>query len=161
MRFVQDDDELPDPGPPPVLRPFEPEELDDLRERLEQVPEEVRHYVRELREGLGWSQARLARELADLGMQLDATAITRIESGKRGVRIEEAWALAAALRTELDGLVPTLTTVMSLEDRIRYAEERLAQWRRRAERDQKEIADEEAEIARLRELLEKQRKAEA
>ncbi len=61
--------------------------------------------VRQSREGRGWTQEELARHLAEVGLRLDPTAITRIERGDRAVRIEEAVAIAAALRTPLNALL--------------------------------------------------------
>ncbi len=61
--------------------------------------------VRQIREGLGWSQEELARRLAEIGLRLDPTAITRIERGDRAVRIEEAVAIAQALRSPLNALL--------------------------------------------------------
>lgn len=157
---MQDDEVTEEPVPDYSLRPFTEDELADLRARLEGIPWEFRTALREHRESAGWSQARLAGELAALGMPLDATAITRIENGKRAVRIEEAWALAAALRLDLDALIYTLTTVMTTEERIYFAEHHLTWTRQQLTKAQREVAEDEAELERLRKLAEqKGRKA--
>ena len=53
--------------------------------------------IAELRDRRGLSQARLARRLRDHGYPLDRTAVTRIESGERGISIDDLVAIAAAL----------------------------------------------------------------
>lgn len=50
--------------------------------------------VREERERRGWSQATLAGKLAEAGLTLHSTAITRIESGERGVSLDDAATIA-------------------------------------------------------------------
>lgn len=54
--------------------------------------------VRGVRTRKGWtSQQRLADRLGALGHEVDRTAVTRLETGKRGVSLDEAFAIAAAL----------------------------------------------------------------
>jgi transcriptional regulator with XRE-family HTH domain len=61
-------------------------------------PSEVfRVRLREVRRLKLWTQQRLADELEPLGVRLDASAITRIERGTRGVTLDDAIAIAAAL----------------------------------------------------------------
>jgi transcriptional regulator with XRE-family HTH domain len=59
--------------------------------------------VRALREGLGWSQERLAREA---GVSRDAISI--LELGKRDVRLTNVVRLAAALQCSAGDLVNDL-----------------------------------------------------
>lgn len=62
--------------------------------------------VRQERERRGWSQDRLARELAaKTGRELHSTAVTRLEKGERPTRLAEAEALAGALEVPLGKLL--------------------------------------------------------
>ncbi|MDX3020156.1 helix-turn-helix domain-containing protein [Streptomyces acidiscabies] len=62
--------------------------------------------IRQERERLGISQAELARRMAVLlGMNVDTTAITRIEQQTRAVRLDEGVAAAEALGVPLVTLV--------------------------------------------------------
>ncbi|KOT59659.1 Fis family transcriptional regulator, partial [Streptomyces rimosus subsp. rimosus] len=62
--------------------------------------------LRQERERLGISQAELARRMAALlGVNVDATAITRMEQQTRAVRLDEAVAAAEALGVPLITLV--------------------------------------------------------
>jgi transcriptional regulator with XRE-family HTH domain len=53
--------------------------------------------VRYLRERLGWSQRDLADRLRNLGAPIDRASVARLETGKRGLSVDEAMRLAAAL----------------------------------------------------------------
>jgi transcriptional regulator with XRE-family HTH domain len=56
--------------------------------------------VREQREGRGWSQDRLARDLAELGVHIGQTGVARLEKagpGARRVTQEDLYALALVL----------------------------------------------------------------
>lgn len=53
--------------------------------------------VRQIREGRGWSQGRLADALAGIGDEKDRTTIAKIEAGSRGVTVDDVFAIAAAL----------------------------------------------------------------
>ena len=53
--------------------------------------------VRYLRERLGWSQQDLADRLRNLGAPLDRAGIARLETGKRGITLDETMRLAYAL----------------------------------------------------------------
>lgn len=54
--------------------------------------------MRRYRERRGWTQKALAGELADIGWKVDRAQLARIESGDRGIALDEAimiaWALA-------------------------------------------------------------------
>lgn len=54
------------------------------------------------RQERGWSQRQLASELQAFGLRLDPSAVTRIETGARAVRLHEAVALSDALDLSLD-----------------------------------------------------------
>lgn len=62
--------------------------------------------LREHRRAAGLTQAGLADLISErIDATLDGTAITRIERGERGVKLEEAVAAAQALRIPLAALV--------------------------------------------------------
>jgi transcriptional regulator with XRE-family HTH domain len=69
--------------------------------RSEEVPQLPSHHlarrVREIREHRRWTQQDLANRLAELDFPLGRPAITKIEARDRGVSVDEALALAAAL----------------------------------------------------------------
>lgn len=53
--------------------------------------------LRAVREALGWSQRELLRHLADLGVEMDPATLNHIETGQRGVGLDEILEFAAAL----------------------------------------------------------------
>lgn len=61
------------------------------------APEVLAEAVKFRREQMSMTQNDLAEALTEHGMDVDPTAIVRIEKGSRGVRVEELLALAAAL----------------------------------------------------------------
>jgi len=61
--------------------------------------------LREQRTRRGWSQTMLADRMRTEGVDLHPTAITRMESGERGIRLNEAVAAAAALTVPLEHLL--------------------------------------------------------
>jgi transcriptional regulator with XRE-family HTH domain len=62
--------------------------------------------LREERERAGVSQAEVARRVSEyLGIDLSPIAITKVESRARSVKIEEAVAMAEALKVPLTGLL--------------------------------------------------------
>lgn len=62
--------------------------------------------VRAARERLGWTQQQLSDRLLEHDLRMDTSAITRVESGSRDVRLSEAARIATALGATLDQLVP-------------------------------------------------------
>jgi transcriptional regulator with XRE-family HTH domain len=71
-------------------------------------------HVRDQRISRGWSQAKLAEELSLVTggvVDLDPTAITRIESGERGLDAVELLGLARAFRIEERELVAAATAI--------------------------------------------------
>jgi transcriptional regulator with XRE-family HTH domain len=72
------------------------------------MPSEVfRTRLREVRRLKRWTQADLAAALAREGLEIGEPAITRMESGKRGVLLDEAIVIAAVLGVSpLHMLVP-------------------------------------------------------
>lgn len=61
--------------------------------------------VRDARKAQGISQRALAERLAEVGLTIDASAITRLEKGSRAIRLGEALAIAEALSTDLEELL--------------------------------------------------------
>ncbi|WAC65753.1 helix-turn-helix transcriptional regulator [Agrococcus sp. SL85] len=57
------------------------------------------------RSDLGLSQRALAARLVDDGLQIDASGLSRLESGGRTPRLDEAVALANALGTQLSSML--------------------------------------------------------
>jgi transcriptional regulator with XRE-family HTH domain len=53
--------------------------------------------LRETRKARGFSQTELARRMTDWGRPMSKEALLRIENGTRGISLDEALALAAAL----------------------------------------------------------------
>lgn len=73
--------------------------------------------VRHLREEEGWTQPQMAEKLAEHGLgPMHVTTITKIETGTRAVRIDEAIGIAALFEVTVDALVgshgPDDTTLM-------------------------------------------------
>ncbi len=66
--------------------------------------------VREARAIRGWTQVDLAQHLAESGVRLDPTAITRLERGDRGVRVGEAFAIAQALGLSIEDVLSRAMT---------------------------------------------------
>ncbi len=91
--------------------------------------------VREARAARGWTQVDLARHLAETGVLLDATAITRLERGDRGVRIGEAFAIAQALGLSIEDVLTCAVTgrraltAQRAIDVLAHAEQELARLR--------------------------------
>ncbi|MCR4525662.1 helix-turn-helix domain-containing protein [Kocuria rhizophila] len=63
--------------------------------------------MRELRTQRGYSQKRLADELTARGVELDTSAVSRMEKGTRALRLSEAMAVADVLSTTLDQMIVT------------------------------------------------------
>jgi transcriptional regulator with XRE-family HTH domain len=85
------------------------------------MPEEVfARRIQERRRVLGWSQVALSQHLAEVfGFKLDATAITRIEQGKRRVQLDEAVAITTVMNMDLHEVVAPHPG--SLEDQVERA----------------------------------------
>lgn len=84
--------------------------------------------TRELRDRLGISQVQLATTLAARGVRIDPTSITRLERGTRGIRLNEAVAIARAFGQTVDEMLrPALPPAEQLSEAERQAD--LARWR--------------------------------
>lgn len=101
---------------------------------MSQGPESM--FVRRLRDERnqqGLSLAALSERLSDqLGVTLDKSALARVERSERGVRLDEAVAIAKALGLRLEDMIPS---EYSLEEE--------------ASRLEQDLAEHHAEIARL------------
>ncbi|WP_405524608.1 helix-turn-helix transcriptional regulator [Streptomyces canus] len=74
--------------------------------KIDGVGESFGALVRAARENRQWTQADLAKRLAELlGKDVNPLVITRIESGKRPVPLAEVAALAQLLNLSLDPLI--------------------------------------------------------
>jgi transcriptional regulator with XRE-family HTH domain len=72
--------------------------------RIMRPSDRFRVRMREARERLGLSQRGLVLELEALGVAVSQPAVCLIESGERGVSLDEAVGIAQALRVPLDHL---------------------------------------------------------
>jgi transcriptional regulator with XRE-family HTH domain len=72
--------------------------LKDLRVR-------IGHRIKEFREGAGLAQWDLADELNDLGYSFNQSAIAKLESGHRTLRIDEGDALAKILKVDMSAFL--------------------------------------------------------
>lgn len=103
--------------------------------------------VRELREALGLSQTQLATTLRLKGVKIDPTSITRLEKGTRGVRLDEAVAIAGVLDQTVDEM---LRPVLPPGEQLRQAAQQADQTRWRAARAVAEMQAAQTRLTRLR-----------
>ena len=68
------------------------------------VNEQFGSLMKAAREGRGWSQRKLAEMLNEQGLRLDPSAVTRIETGQREVKLREAVIIAETVGLELANL---------------------------------------------------------
>lgn len=61
--------------------------------------------LRDLREARGWAQRDFADELAHLGEPTDRAIVARVETGQRGISLDEAILFAAVLGTSLANMI--------------------------------------------------------
>ena len=101
--------------------------------------------LRAAREAVSMSQERLAEEMAARGWPWHQQTVTRVENGRRMVRLGEAKSVAEILEMSLDQL-----TWPTSDARI---VERLAEWMRVAKTSYRRIAEETAELLRTTGLL--------
>ena len=89
--------------------------------------------VRLRRQQIGMTQVDLSGELTRLGLRMEPTTVTRLETGKRPVRLEEAVAIAQVLGVGLAELLPEVTVAGACEQvwweraRVQSAVERFDQ----------------------------------
>ena len=68
-----------------------------MAEQEERPSQVFARRMREVRERRGWKQHDLAAHLRRMGVALDRTAVARIETGNRGLSLDEAMGIDAAL----------------------------------------------------------------
>jgi transcriptional regulator with XRE-family HTH domain len=66
-------------------------------EKAQRPSEVFRGRMREVRERRGWTQEKLAERLRELGAPMDRATLARTEGGKRGLSLDEALTISAAL----------------------------------------------------------------
>ena len=93
-------------------------------------------WVKDVRKRAQRSQTDVSEGLAARGIMLDASAISRIESGDRSVRLSEAVAIAAVLGVPLlaEPVAARLEDRVAAEERIHDLIERVNVLRRRRDR---------------------------
>lgn len=106
--------------------------------------------ARELREALGLSQTQLATTLALKGVKIDPTSITRLEKGARGIRLDEAVAIAGVLDQTVDEM---LRPALPPDEQLRQAEQQADRDRWRAARAVAEMEAAQVRLERLRKNL--------
>jgi 8-oxo-dGTP pyrophosphatase MutT (NUDIX family)/transcriptional regulator with XRE-family HTH domain len=80
------------------------------------LPSEVfRVRLREVRRLKGWTQQQLADALVAAGVKLDASAVTRLERGTRGLSLDDVIAIAAVLGVSPLHMVVPLNGATSLD----------------------------------------------
>ena len=88
------------------------------------APSEIfRARLREVRRRQGWTQQQIAEAP---GVNLDASAITRLERGTRGVMLDDVITISAALGVSPLHMIVPLENDADLEERVTDLEERLA-----------------------------------
>lgn len=65
----------------------------------------IGRWVRWARLERGWSQRELAERLAPLGFKVDPSAITRLEKGRRPIRVDEAVAIANVFGVSMETML--------------------------------------------------------
>jgi transcriptional regulator with XRE-family HTH domain len=73
--------------------------------------------VAQRRQVMGLSQKALADRLSDYGLRVDASAISRVETGTRALRISEALVIAQALGFSLEDVADALPPQHDFEQR--------------------------------------------
>ncbi|MEU6039766.1 helix-turn-helix transcriptional regulator [Actinomadura sp. NPDC047616] len=103
--------------------------------------------AREVREKLGMSQTQLSTALRLKGVKIDPTSITRLEKGTRGIRLDEAVAIARVFDRTVDEM---LRPALPPEEQLREAEKQadVARWRAARAVAEMEVAW--ARLSRLR-----------
>jgi transcriptional regulator with XRE-family HTH domain len=93
-------------------------------------------WAKDMRKRAQRSQSDVSEDLAARGVMLDASAISRIESGERSVRLSEAVAIAAVLGVPLlaEPVAARLEDRVSVEERLHDLADRAGVLRRRSER---------------------------
>lgn len=101
--------------------------------------------LRAAREAIGMSQEHLAGQMAARGWPWRQQTVTRVENGRRMVRLGEAKAVAEILDMSLDQLTWPTPDARIIE--------RLAEWTRAAKAAYRRIAEETSELLRNTDML--------
>lgn len=102
----------------------------------------------------GWSQEQLAGRLRDLGIEMHQTTVAKLETGRRPVRLSEAFAVATAFRVPLlsifHGPVPGEPwSLKAMRERLERLDESIAGIESNLETMFKAYADYQADRLRL------------
>ena len=92
------------------------------------VSRRVAENVKRLREGLGWSLARLSQELGDRGRPILSTGLHRLEQGRRRIDADDLVALAAVLDVSPITLLMPFTAEGTVELTDSLTAEALVAW---------------------------------
>lgn len=127
--------------------------------------------LRELRDQLDLSQARLAEKISAMGLKIDDLAILRIEKNAdapgrgRRVRLGEAAVIARALGVRLDEMIRTTATLdeqlAAATAKLDFLENRRYEVHGLLEHTQRQLADARRERDELRGLIEGAEEAES
>jgi transcriptional regulator with XRE-family HTH domain len=93
--------------------------------RIVQPERLLARYVQGERKRRGWSQRDLAKRLGEVGMDIHATGITRLERGERAIRFDEFVALCQAFERTVEEVFAALATVAEVGGRVVEAQARL------------------------------------
>lgn len=97
--------------------------------------------VKQAREERGWTQERVRRHVAELaGIELSQTAFTRLEQGKRPIRLNEAAVLAKLLDIDLEVYSDKLAQLTDEE----YEQAKV--WLEQVSTEEQEIAQQSSEL---------------
>jgi transcriptional regulator with XRE-family HTH domain len=69
------------------------------------IYDQFRQRLRDERERRGWSQQKVADLLAAHGVYVHPTAVTKVEAGSRGIRLDMLWAFADIYGVSVDALL--------------------------------------------------------
>ena len=82
--------------------------------------------VRGLRQARGWSQSRLALEMASYGHILHQTTVAKLETASRPIRLSEAVSLALIFQISIEDAIRGDDAVARVNAQISIAEAELA-----------------------------------
>jgi transcriptional regulator with XRE-family HTH domain len=107
-----------------------------MHERQTEFSKVFARRMRDERTRSGVSQAVLAERMSTLlGYGVDSSSVTRIENGGRGLRLDEAVAIAHVLGVPMAALLRDRRSIDDEIDQLRQ-EQSLAEWREARARDE-------------------------
>lgn len=80
------------------------------KNRLESIESAIGKTVSELRKRKKITQKEFAESLTEIGMSIDASAVSRMEKGERALKISECLMIAEALEVDLSSLLGRMKT---------------------------------------------------